>query len=242
MYLDYTKEEYERMSNSIDYLIDYTIDKDSLFSYKNKDLILSMYIENIPNNYIDFMLELKNEKNKETVKFSINTNNSAMAYFPLSTDLGIMCFLEENKLFHVSRSLKSLQGSIEEKSKSEELILSQQKSNMLHYFFDKIIICKEILIYLKDFKKEYVEKLTDKINMNNYQDYKTLLSLNKDKIFEILIANNNGFNVLSLNKEDRDILNLKTDLNFDFNKKEQVIINQKKDRSLFNRLFNKNKV
>lgn len=239
MYLDYSKEEYERMSDSIDNLIEYTIDKESLFSYKKNNLKINMYLESPPKqNDIYLMLELKDEKKNEIMKFSTNTSTdtNAMVYFPLNKDLGIMCFLEKNKLFHISRSLKRIQ----ENSSEEELILSQQKSNMLNYFFDKVIICKEILLYLKNNQKEDIEKFTDNINMNNYKDYKTLLSQNPDKIKELLVANNNGFDVLNLSKEDKEILTLKTDLNYDFKKIEDSILTQKKP-SFFDKFFNKNR-
>lgn len=239
MYLDYSKEEYERMSDSIDNLIEYTIDKESLFSYKKNNLKINMYLESPPKqNDIYLMLELKDEKKNEIMKFSTNTSTdtNAMVYFPLNKELGIMCFLEKNKLFHVSRSLKRIQ----ENSSEEELILSQQKSNMLNYFFDKVTICKEILLYLKNNQKEDIEKFTDNINMNNYKDYKTLLSLNPDKIKELLVANNNGFDVLNLSKEDKEILTLKTDLNYEFKKIEDSILTKKKP-SFFDKFFNKNR-
>lgn len=132
------------------------------------------------------------------------------------------CHTSSNIVINRNYNSKML-GNYSVHISDKQLLIRDDSLNFLEHFQDKMIKVEKIRQLVPE-KAAYLFDFLNDIDNNNYDQYKAVIEKNKNKIHELLLcykeAKKFGFDFFNMNDEEKNLLQLKTDIKYDSNENE----------------------
>lgn len=213
--LNLSVEEEKRFIMAKDIFLGY-LNNNNMFYYEKNDYQLTL--KNTKDVLLYFFI---NKTNKDKFSFAINTNNK---------DKDKTCFLyssfgTENKHIVIKQDTKNYKIA----ENIENVKLSELHYEVLDKKYNKLdtgITISAIIKYIFDEVAHYVSKedfdlFSKNIKLTNIDNYFSLINNNIDNITNLVIAANeatkNDFYLFDLSEQQKDIIQLNSDVIFNFN-------------------------
>lgn len=214
--LNLSTEEEKKFIMAKDIFLDY-LNNNNMFQYEKNDYQLTL--KNTTDALVFFFI---NKVNKDQFSIAINTTNK---------DKDKICFLyssfgSENTHIVIKKDTKIYKIA----KNTENLTLADLTYEDLHKKYNKLdtgINSSLIIKYIFDEVAPYVSKedfvlFSKHIKLSNIDDYFSLINNNIENITNLVIAANeatrNDFDLFNLSEQQKDIIQLNSDIIFNFNK------------------------
>lgn len=214
--LNLSTEEEKKFIMAKDIFLEY-LNNNNMFQYEKNDYQLTL--KNTTDALVFFFI---NKLNKDQFSIAINTTNKdkdkiCFLYSSFGSENNHIVIKKDVKNYKIAENLGNLTladlGYEDLHKKYNKLDTGINSSWVIKYIFD------EVAPYVS---KEDFELFSKHIKLSNIDDYFSLINNNIENITNLVIAANeatkNDFDLFNLSEQQKDIIQLNSDIVFNFNK------------------------